>query len=394
VHPLRVTFVAPFGVCRRGTTGARVIPLAAALAARGHRVRVVVPDWDCPSHAGRRYLVGAADVVHLGSPRAATHVLTARLLRRTYRAALADEPDVVHCFKPIGYSGAVALLARGIGRRRGWRGLLAVDTDDLEGREGWATLAARPRWQALVLDWQERAALTAADLVTAASSDLVRRATAWRGDHAVSPHYLPNGVDLAPGSAPPSSASGFAGPAHLLIYTRFNEFGPRRGAEMVAAILARVPTVRLVVVGDGPTGLKRQFFDQLAMYGLTERVTDCGLLRGQAIEQVLAQDSVALWLFDTTPVNVARSPVKLLELMASGRPVVAEAVGEVPALAADGARLVGPGDQQALIEAAVQLLENHAQREVLGRHARDRAAGLCWTRRAADLEAHYRSLCT
>ena len=51
---LRVTFVAPFGLRRKGTTRARVIPLAAALAARGHRVRVVVPAWDSPEDWGRR----------------------------------------------------------------------------------------------------------------------------------------------------------------------------------------------------------------------------------------------------------------------------------------------------------------------------------------------------
>ncbi len=134
MSPLRVTLVAPFGLCRRGTTRARVLPLARALAGFGHAVRVVVPDWDCPQDAGRRYHTGGAEVYHVGG----RGWSSPRLVAATVAAVLAGRPHVVHCFKPIGYSGAVALLlASRLVRAPGCR-LVVVDTDDLEGRGGWA----------------------------------------------------------------------------------------------------------------------------------------------------------------------------------------------------------------------------------------------------------------
>ena len=40
---MRIAFVAPFGLRAKGTTRARVLPLARELARRGHTVAVFVP---------------------------------------------------------------------------------------------------------------------------------------------------------------------------------------------------------------------------------------------------------------------------------------------------------------------------------------------------------------
>jgi len=393
VRPLRVTFVAPFGLCRRGTTRARVIPLAAALAAGSLHVRVVIPNWDCPRPPQGPCRAGAAEIVYLGGRATLRQPLDARLLHQTYQTALAGNPDVVHCFKPIGYSGAVALLLGTLARRVGWRGRLAVDTDDLEGRAGWARRAGRPAWQTLALDWQERRALRAADLVTAASEELVRKAAVGRNGRAA-PVYLPNGVTppeliCAPGQNRPARAP------NLLLYTRFNEFAPARAAEIVGAILDRVPESRLVVVGDGPAGARSAFRHALEREGAANRTDWLGFLTGPALATVLEADSVALWLFDDNPINRARSPIKLLELLAHGRPVVAEAVGEVRALCGAGARLVAPGDASRLIECAVALLASPRERNYLGEQARAAMReGATWRRRATELARAYAAMYT
>src|SRR3954467_2642112 len=45
---LKICLVAPFGLKTKGTTAARVLPIAEALVRHGHRVRVIVPPWDDP----------------------------------------------------------------------------------------------------------------------------------------------------------------------------------------------------------------------------------------------------------------------------------------------------------------------------------------------------------
>src|SRR5207248_6414163 len=86
VPALRVTFVAPFGLRRKGTTRARVIPLAAALAARGHRVRVVVPAWDSPEDWGRRDRLPGVDVLHLPIRASRCPEFSPTLLAEVWRA--------------------------------------------------------------------------------------------------------------------------------------------------------------------------------------------------------------------------------------------------------------------------------------------------------------------
>jgi len=40
--------IGPFGLRQKGTSRARLVPLAGALADRGHQIKVVLPPWDSP----------------------------------------------------------------------------------------------------------------------------------------------------------------------------------------------------------------------------------------------------------------------------------------------------------------------------------------------------------
>ena len=63
---LRVAMLAPFAIHGpKGTARWRVMPLARALAARGHAVRVVVPPYDQPAAAGRCWIDGGVEVVNV-----------------------------------------------------------------------------------------------------------------------------------------------------------------------------------------------------------------------------------------------------------------------------------------------------------------------------------------
>lgn len=382
--PLRVTLVAPFGLCRRGTTRARVLPLARALARFGHAVRVVVPDWDCPQDAGWRYRTGGAEVYHVGG----RGWSSPRLVAATVAAVLAGRPHVVHCFKPIGYSGAVALvLASRLVRAPGCR-LVVVDTDDLEGRGGWAEREGRSPAEVVARAVQERLVLRRAPVVTAASRYLVAQAAAWRGA-AADVMYWPNAVE--PENWPWRPAVSLRERAFcFVVYTRFNEFGPERGVRLLSAALESAPDARLRLIGNGEEGTVAALRAGLEQAGWGDRVEWCGFLEGDTLRAALAGCTVGLWPFDDNRVNWARSPVKLLELLAAGLPVVAERVGEVGVLPREVLMAVRPGDERAWREAIRCLVVSERGRVTLGQRAREwaRTEG-SWAERAAAAVALY-----
>jgi glycosyltransferase involved in cell wall biosynthesis len=177
-----------------------------------------------------------------------------------------------------------------------------------------------------------------------------------------------------------------------LLYTRFNEFEPIRGADVLAAVLLQAPHARLDIVGDGPVNRVQAFFRQLERRGVLNRTKWHGLLRGDSLGKALSSDGVVIWLFEDNHTNRARSPAKLLELLAHGNAVIAERVGEVERLVSSAALTVAPGDAAELLGAAVRLFDDEIERQELRRKAAWHAAARCsWADRAALLE---RFLCT
>jgi glycosyltransferase involved in cell wall biosynthesis len=95
---------------------------------------------------------------------------------------------------------------------------------------------------------------------------------------------------------------------------------------------------------------------------------------------------------DDTLLNRTKCPVKLADLLQCGVPVVAEAVGEVPAYVVPGksGRLRPSGDVDGLAADAVALLCDPAERATLAAGARAHvAADFSWARLADVAEAAY-----
>jgi glycosyltransferase involved in cell wall biosynthesis len=85
----------------------------------------------------------------------------------------------------------------------------------------------------------------------------------------------------------------------------------------------------------------------------------------------------------------------LVEAMASGRPIVATAVGAIPEVVTDtrNALLTPPGDTRALADAITRLIESPQQRERLASNGRVDAAQFSWERSGKQLEELYTELC-
>jgi len=130
-----------------------------------------------------------------------------------------------------------------------------------------------------------------------------------------------------------------------------------------ALVTESLPDVRGLVVGDGP---ERGAVERLAQnLGLERRCRFLGW-RADLPNVYAASDVVAL-----TSLNEG-SPVSVIEAMASGRAVVATAVGGVPDVVSEATGILVPvGDRRGFADAIVSLLRDPDRRAELGRKGRE-----------------------
>jgi len=367
---MRIALLAPFGLRAKGTARARTLPLARALVRHGHTAAVFIPPYDSTEDAGQRWIDEGVEVINVSLPPGGQNVLWYwQLGWRQYQAALQWRPHVVHAFKPKGPSGLAATLIWA--RRREARPRLVVDSDDWEGPGGWNDNPAvgYSAGQKRFFAWQERFGLSHADAWTVTSQCLAERAIAF-GAGAEAVHVLHNGVEIRSSAAeskmsPPDAA---VYPAHegpgsippsVVLYTRFAGTRP----DAVEAIWRRVRELEsgavLAIIGRGVLGEERRL-------SLLPGVEVKGWLSTEEIRAALERAALAIAPWENTAANRARHSAKILELMASGLPVVASRVGEMLATLGDTGVLVAPSDVEGFARAIVDLLHDRPRRLELG----------------------------
>jgi glycosyltransferase involved in cell wall biosynthesis len=424
---MRVAFIAPFGMQPKGTVSSRMLPLARALAVRGHAVHIVVPPWDdLSAKPGTRMDTGdepAGEVtittlpVPEHGPRAIP--LTSGLVRAALRGPWGhpgEQPDVVHVFKPVGYSGltGLALSLRGVP----W----VLDNDDWEGPGGWADVNRYSPAQRLSITLMEAWLPRLARAVTAASRTLEARAWDF-GLPRSRVFYLPNGVSkdkyggsgdsesrivnfelrTGPGilylkseirnwhSEIRNSQSAIRNIPTILLYTRFAEFPWEWVLPVFQRVRERQPNTRLLVVGGGFFGEEERLEAEARRLGYGDEVVAVtGMVEERDLPSLLWWGDVALYPMRDNLINRAKSPVKLLEQMVMGLPIVAHDVGQVPHFLGDAGVLVPPGDVQGMADAAAALLADPERRTRLGEMARQRVwAEFDWRRLSETAERAY-----
>ena len=368
---MRILFLAPFAAGGpKGTTRWRLLPLARALAAQGHTVRVLIPPYDCPRQSGSNWRDQGVQVDNLDLPPLHGSLSQLALARKMAQVAFTWQPDVVHCFKPKGPAGLAAWM---LDRKPGWRVPLVMDADDWE--IGWNPVAGYPLLWRRFFRWQEHWGLRWADAVTAASRWLVSYASGWRNDesqvagsHDRSVHYLPNGVD--PVSVAPTPKQMGKRPV-VLAYTRFIEHTPEQLVSVWQWVLEHEPRARLIVAGPGPGAEASRLFNAAKTAGVSHSILMTGWVPSTSRAGLFAATDVALLPVSDTPLNRAKSPMRLLDLLAAGVPVVTQDVGEYGCLVSDGLTglVTEPGSEEALAAAVVRLLRDPLLRERLGQAA-------------------------
>lgn len=394
---MRIVMIGPFGLRPRGTMAVRALPMARALAARGHQVTVLLPAWQNPEDAGQGWETEGVTVENIPLPPRVPLIFHLWTARRLVARALSLRPDVIHLFKPKAYSGlAHRLLAL---RPRALRPRLVVDSDDWEGPGGWNDVidpvsgrAIYSPFQRWFFAHQERWGLTHADAVTVASRTL--QSLVWAlgvpPDRVI---YVPNGWPSSD-DIPPSvlTDSGNSSGLDILLYTRFFEFSLCRVIRLLRRVRELVPHARLLVVGKGLFGEEDRLRALAREARLEDGVEYAGWVEPHRLGEVFARSALAIYPFDDTLINRTKCPVKLLDLLGAGVPVVAEAVGEIGEMIRPGETgwLVPPGDEDAFVGAVVHLLEDPDLRRRMERQAaQDVRSRYNWGRLVVGVERAY-----
>ena len=161
--------------------------------------------------------------------------------------------------------------------------------------------------------------------------------------------------------------------------------------DAAAALKTRQPGLRVAIAGDGDLEASLRARAQAA--GVGEAVQFLGVVSHDVVPTLLAAADVAVApsVHDDAG-NVDGLPNTVMEIMASGTPLVATPAGGIAAVASDGitARLVPERDAGALAAAIDGLLRDRPARTLIGRQARDLVCrDHSWARVAEDFEAVY-----
>jgi glycosyltransferase involved in cell wall biosynthesis len=389
---MRIVFIGPFGLRLKGTMSWRALPMARALAARGHRVDIILPPWDCPDDSGREWEEEGVGMHHIALPPRFPLLFHLLVTWRLVRRALAFKPEVVHCFKPKAYAGLSAMAIWFLQRLGLIKVRLVVDSDDWEGWGGWNEFGHYTWAHKQFFAWQERWGLIHCDAVTVASRTL--QTLAW--SLGVAPKrvfYVPNGVNLKPQIPNPKSPfSILHSPLSVLLYTRFFEFQAGRAVEVFERVAAEVPEVRFLVVGEGLSGEEEKLLRLASQRGLADRMVYAGWVEPAELPCYLAAADVAIYPLDDNLLNRARCSAKLVDLMAAGLAIVAEEVGQSSEYIEHGRSglLVEAGDAEAFVRCVVRLLRDEGLRGTLGNEARRRVCEeFAWERLIEGIERAY-----
>ena len=361
---LRIGIVAacPFPVARG--TPVRVLRMAEGLAERGHEVHVVT------YHLGSGPVAPAVRVHRIRDvpsyrklspgPSYRKLVQVDPLLARLLRRLLLETP--FHVLHAHHYEGAMV----GAFARRGLYVPMVYDAHTLLMSELPFYPLGLPAGVKRTLGvWLDRSIPRLADHTVAVTPTIRDRLVNDAGMAADRVTVISNGVELehfdpaahprAPGTQPPT-----------LVFT--GNLAEYQGIDLMlksfARVVQRVPSARLLIGSDSPFAPYEALARQL---GIRDRIDFVHAPAFADLPGLLARGDIAL----NPRVDCDGVPVKLLNYMAAGRPVVSFDTSAPGVTHAETGWLVRSGDTDAFADGIVALLENREQAERIGHSARE-----------------------
>lgn len=389
---MRLAFLCTSGLDDPSPRG-RWLPAARQMARAGYLPHLLMlhPTWDQLSarvltidRVGARYV---AQMHVYGYPGARRYYSPLRLLAVASRAALtlAAEairlhPAIVIVAKPQPINGLAGILAA-----RALNCPLMVDCDDYEA----AANRFGGEWQRRLVAWWEDALPLHAQGITVNTRFLERRCRTL-GVATDRLRHIPNGVSAEQFERPPAArlrglrtALDLVDRPTLIYLGAVSTVAHGLGLllDSFALVLRRLPEAHLLIVGDGDD--RPALAAQSSRLGIARSVRWVGSVPAQAARSYLALADASVDPVTDTPAMAARSPLKVVESLAQGIPVITGDVGDRrETLGGTAGLIVAPGDTAALAEGIAALLGEPALRAMLAEGARERAEAYRWERLA------------
>lgn len=243
---------------------------------------------------------------------------------------------------------------------------------------------------------QEQACFAAADLVVTTSSVTRDYMTSKRGIATEKVRVIPNGVDT--GMFGPVELDKCTDPILRLIY--FGTLSPWQGVELCVRALAQVRTLtpaKLTVIGTGNERERGALEALAAKLGVASLVTVLPAVPQTELAEHLRRSDIVLAPLTSNDRNLVQGccPLKILEGMAAGVPVIASDLPVVRELGCDGTHflLVKPGSVDQITQTVLRLADEQDVRIKIGRQARAHVmAKYTWERSGDALVRVYEEL--
>ncbi len=307
-------------------------------------------------------------ILFAGLPDIQEWMYSRRFLAEGLRAARRLMPQFIYERDSLFNTGGVALA-----RRLGLPHLLEVNAPLRRERRHYR----RFRFERLAARCEKKV-FGETDAVIAVSGRL-REYLLERGVPEDKIHVIPNGADTArfQNTADPDETMKALGlPADRILVGHVGTLKPWHGtddlAECLVHCLRKNDRLGALIVGQGP-GLSR-LREKAEASGLAHRFTFTGAVDADRVPDLVAACRMMMALYPEGSGTFYFSPLKVVEAMAAGRPVVASNLGQITEVVRNGTDglLVQPGDWQAAAEAVLTLADDPERCRAMGRAAADR----------------------
>lgn len=385
---MHIIFLGTSGIDNPSPRG-RWLPVARELVRAGHAVDLALlhptydqlqpRHWVCDgvqiAHVGQMHVYGLAGHRYYFSPLKLILVALRGALALAHYA-LVRNPDAIHIAKPQPINGLAGILAA-----RAARCSLYVDCDDYEA----AANRFSGAWQRQLVRWWEDRLPVMARAVSVNTRFLYERCLTL-GIPSTRLFYIPNGVHAEHFQQPPVAAVNTLRqrlaledcPVVLYLGTMSNiAHSVGLLIEAFALVLRALPSARLLMVGNGDDLPALQ--TQACRLGIDFAIHWIGQVPADQTRLYLALADCSVDPVEDSPGARGRSPLKIVESLAQGVPVVTGNVGDRAETLGDQAGVVvTPGDARALAEGILRVLRDPQFRHSLALGARQRATAFEW----------------